>query len=574
MASKGGAVFLMLFGSVFLAVGVVMCVLSLRTLRRAEAVKQWRETPARIVSCDLQTSRGSKGGYTYEARATYQYDVGGSTYTSERVSLHSGSDNVGDFQQRTYEMLKRSRGGVEDTVCWVNPANPADAILIRKPRLEMLVFMQLFVLAFGGVGLGIFLSALNALLKPSAQATSATGQGLIRMRGTSAHRVAGAFAVIWNGYVGWFLWQSYQAFAPEPLPWWLWLMALAGAIPIAVAGYLIGRHRKFGVSVFEMSPLPGVLGGPVNGTIRIPAKVETAEGFDVTLQCVHQYTSRSGKNSTTHRDVLWEEARHIDGNVAYGDETMLPVRFAVPYERPATTVAGGSNGYYWQLKATAAAPGIDYKAVFDVPVRHTPQSRPSPELATLSQPGQTRVSSAEPVAEVIARERLLLERRADGGIELVFPAGRQRSAAAFMAVFAALWTAVCVALWMFAKAPAGMLLIFTLSDAAILFFLFNVLFAVRGIDVDRARRACVVWWRAAGLPRRERTVPFGAVLDFRSESAGQTGSTPYYRVVLLVDGGSPVTVGSGLKMWADAERVADVVRSAVTPGFDPAGFGA
>jgi hypothetical protein len=294
----------------------------------------------------------------------------------------------------------------------------------------------------------------------------------------------------------------------------------------------------------------------------------------VTLQCVHQYTSRSGKNSTTHRDVLWEEARHIDGNVAYGDETMLPVRFAVPYERPATTVAGGSNGYYWQLKATAAAPGIDYKAVFDVPVRHTPQSRPTPEPATLSQPGQARVSSAEPVAEVIARERLLLERRADGGIKLVFPAGRQRSAAAFMAVFAALWTAACAALWLFAKAPMGMLLIFTLSDAAILFFLFNVLFAVRGIDVDRARRACVVWWRAAGLPRRERTVPFGAVLDFRSESAGQTGSTPYYRVVLLVDGGSPVTVGSGLMMWADAERVADVLRSAVTPGFDPAGFGA
>jgi hypothetical protein len=160
---------------------------------------------------------------------------------------------------------------------------------------------------------------------------------------------------------------------------------------------------------------------------------------------------------------------------------------------------------------------------------------------------------------------LLFERRADGGIVLVFPAGRQRSAAAFMAVFAALWTAACVALWLFAKAPVGLLLVFTLADAAMLFILFNVLFAVRGIDVDRTRRECVVWWRAAGLPRRERTVPFGAVLDFSSERAGQSGSTPYYRVVLLVDGGYPVTVGSGLTMWADAERVADVLRSAVKP---------
>ncbi|WP_442777260.1 hypothetical protein, partial [Sphaerotilus montanus] len=45
----------------------------------------------------------------------------------------------------------------------------------------------------------------------------------------------------------------------------------------------------------------GVLGGPVNGTIRIPATVETEKGFDLTLQCIHQYRTRSGKNSTTHR---------------------------------------------------------------------------------------------------------------------------------------------------------------------------------------------------------------------------------------------------------------------------------
>jgi hypothetical protein len=385
MANRGGAFFLMLFGAIFLAVGGVMGFLSLRTLDRAQAMKRWKETPARVVSCELSRTRGSKGGYSYQAKATYRYEVGSVGFTGNRVSLHSGSDNIGDFQRRTYERLKRSKERAEDTVCWVNPENPAEAILTRKPRLEMLIFMQLFVLAFGGPGLGIVLTGLARLRQPSAPATESAGQGQIRMRGAAAHRVAGALALAWNGYVGWFLWQACRAMAPDPLPWWLWLSAATGVVPAVIAGYLIGRFRKFGVSVFEMSPLPGVLGGPVNGTIRVPAKVETEDGFEVTLQCIHQYTTRSGKNSTTHKDVLWEDSRHIDaGGFAYGDESMLPVRFVAPYDRPATTVAGGRNGYYWQLKATASAPGIDYKAVFDVPVRHTQQRSasfvPEPDL--------------------------------------------------------------------------------------------------------------------------------------------------------------------------------------------------
>ncbi len=566
MASKGGAVFLMVFGSIFLAVGAVMGVISLRTLREAEAMKRWTQTPAQILSCELERNRGSKGGYTYRIQATYQYTVGGASYTSDRVWLGSGSDNIGKFHQRTYDELRRTRDGVEaaETVCWVNPQNPSDAILIRTPRLEMLLFYQLFVLAFGGAGLGVVLAGLAALLQPSLpKETASAGQGQIRMRGASSHRVAGALALVWNGYAGWFLWQACHVMSPAPLPWWLWLMALTGAIPALLAGYLIGRFRKFGVSVFEMSPLPGVLGGPVSGTIRIPAKVETEDGFEVKLECVHQYTTGSGKQRTTHRDVLWEDSRHSGGSLSYGDETMLPVRFAVPYEKPATTVAGGSNGYYWQLKATAAAPGIDYKAVFDVPVRHTAQSGRTPEMSH----EQVQVSGHEPVRTVIARERLSLETRADGGFELVFPAGRPRSAAVATAAIVAVWTAICAALWTVAKAPVVIRVGFTAFDVILIASLFQTLFVTRGVVVDRARQVYVTWWRALRFARRERTLPFSQILDARSERAGQSGNALYYRVVLTVDGGAPVSVGSGLTMWRDAENIAELLRAASKPAF-------
>jgi hypothetical protein len=365
--SKGGHVFLTLFGMVFLSIGVGMGYLSARTLLRAEAMLSWTETPARLVSCDLRVSRGSKGGSSYRVEARYQYEAGGVSRTGDRVSLYSGSDNVGRFQHRVYTELKQCMGRKVPTVCWVNPRDPADAILIRKLRPEMLLFMQLFVLAFGGAGLAIVTAGLSGLLRPSAQAEALAGSARIRMNGTSAPRAAGVLALVWNGYVGWLLWQTHRVMATEAMPWYLWLLAASGVFPAVVAAYLIGRFRKYGVSVFEMSPVPARLGGPVAGTVRIPAKVDTAEGFEVTLQCVHQHTTGSGKQRHTHRDVLWEESLHLDGNVSYGDESMLPVRFAVPGDKPATGNAGGGS-YAWQMNVTATAPGIDYKAVFDVPV--------------------------------------------------------------------------------------------------------------------------------------------------------------------------------------------------------------
>lgn len=565
MAVNKSALFPVLFGIILLGIGVAIGFFSSRTLVNAQAMKTWREMPAAVLSCDLQVAHGSKGGPTYRALATYQYEVNGVRHTGNRVSLHTGSDNVGSFQQRVYGDLKQRMERKQPTVCWVNPANPKDSILIRKPRMELLILAQLVVLAFGCVGLTIVLVCVTALFQPSGQPDflEGQGQGCIRMRGASLHRVAGVLAVAWNGYVGWFLWTVAGIVAPEHVPWFFWLFASTGLVPAVIASYLIGRFRKFGISVFEMSPMPGVLGGPVNGTIQIPARVETTDGFDVSLHCIHQYTTRNGKNSTTRRDVLWEDSLHLDAGYAMGETTMLPVRFAVPFEKPFTTVAGGKNGFYWRLNAKAATPGIDYKAVFDVPVKHTRQSSPS-FMTVAASPSTVR---PETVETVVAREGLQLKKNGDDNVELVFPAARLRSLALGLSLFVIVWSSACVALWIFVKAPLPIVLIFTLVDVVILLVLVNMLFVARGIVVDQSRNECVTWVQVAKFPRQERHIPFGNVLDVQSQWAGQSGNTLYYRVILLIEGGAPVTVGSGMGLWSNAEVIAGLLRTALKPNF-------
>jgi hypothetical protein len=375
MAGKAGSLGVALFGSIFLAVGVGAGFYSVRTLLRAEAMRAWREVPAQVTSCELDVARGSKGSRSYEVRATYQYEVDGVRYTGDRVSLHAGHDNIGRFHQRTYAQLRQSREGVEAVSCWVNPDRPAEAILIRTPRLELLAMFQIFALAFGGAGLSVVLAGLSGLFEPSPR-LEAAGQSQIRMRGAGAHRAAAVLALAWNGYLGWLLWLARAVSQPEALPWYLWLIGATGLAPLGAAAYLTCRFRKFGVSVLELSPAPGAVGGTVTGAVRLSARVEADKGFDAVLQCVHQFTTRSGKHSQTHRHVLWEEALHLDAAHALGEDARLPVRFSVPEGKPATTAAGGRNGYYWQLTVTAAAPGLDYKAVFDVPMR-APRAQPA-----------------------------------------------------------------------------------------------------------------------------------------------------------------------------------------------------
>ena len=375
MTNKGG-IFLTLFGAVFLAVGVVMGFFSIASMRKAEGMLKWNESPAKILSCELERHRGNKGGVSYKVTAQYQYEVDGVQYKNNRVSLSSGFDNIGSFHRDLYNRLKKNKVGSQPFSCWINPSNAADSILVRKPRIPMLMFKALFVLIFGSVGLAIALSGVFMALTPNTSSENFQ-QPRIRMRGASSYKVGIAVAVYWNAFTLWMTWKALIVFTAAELPLYFWGFTASGVISAMIAVYMVMRFNKYGISFFEMSPLPGVLGGPVSGSIRIPKQVNTEDGFELTLQCIHQYTTRSGKNSTTHRDVLWDDSCHIDSVYNYGSEIVLPVKFAVPFNKPATSAAGKRNGHYWQLKAKAKSPGIDYRAVFDLPVKRTNQSSES-----------------------------------------------------------------------------------------------------------------------------------------------------------------------------------------------------
>jgi hypothetical protein len=71
------------------------------------------------------------------------------------VSIHRGSDNIGSFQRRAFEELTRCRASGRPFRCYVDPQNPANAVLYRQARWEMIAFYAMFALVFGGAGVGL-----------------------------------------------------------------------------------------------------------------------------------------------------------------------------------------------------------------------------------------------------------------------------------------------------------------------------------------------------------------------------------------------------------------------------------
>ena len=93
------------------------------------------------------------------------------------------------------------------------------------------------------------------------------------------------------------------------------------------------KFLRFGLTPLVPSPLTGQIGGQIGGTIHFPKTLDK-HSLNVTLNCVHTYTSGSGDNSSTHHNILWHnQSKPYIKPGAYGSDLLFC--FDVPAgERP------------------------------------------------------------------------------------------------------------------------------------------------------------------------------------------------------------------------------------------------
>jgi hypothetical protein len=420
---------LVLFSLPFAGVGIGFLFWGvIPSIWESRQMQGWELGYAQLIDAGVRTHY-SDDGETYQAYATYTYEFIGQHYRGERVGINTGSDNVGDFHQDVGGKLERALRNGEPVPVWVNPEDPSQAVLNRDLRWGMILFQLVFVLAFGGVGIGLLLFC---LLKPESKRSEVELAGidiasqpwliqrdwegpLIYSDATAGVWVVWAFAGFWNVIAI----PSAVFAAPEVLAG-NYAAALVFMFPLVGIGLLTWaiqntlRWRRFGKTPVLMDPYPGAIGGQVGGTVDIPLAFQHDYMFKTALCCLYSYMSGSGDDRSRKERVVWQSDGYANAK-PWNSGTRLEVLFDVEDKLPQSDSKDSSSYHLWRLNISCDLPGADFDRIYEIPVFPTGQS-----AKLLRQLSTDHHQAADHRLQEI--EAVLNMEQIPGGIQINYPA--------------------------------------------------------------------------------------------------------------------------------------------------------
>lgn len=377
-----GRLFTTLFALPFFAVGVWMLWSISHMFFDAWRASDWQPVQARLEAAGYETHRGDDST-TYRAFATYTYTHYGQAYRGDRVSLFSGGDNIGSYQQELGQRLRRAHERGEPITVWMNPDDPSESVVDRTIRWGMVGFRAIFLFVFGGIGLGLLIVTWRARkAKDESRPEFRQSPWLLNDKWQTASIRSNAKWTMWFGWGFAGLWSLISA----PMPFVIYeevtqkqnTIALVGLlfpiIGIALLVWAIRRTlewRALGATPVVLDPFPGSIGGHVGGTIDLRMPYDSKHRFMLTLSNIHVYVSGSGDNRRSREDALWQE--ELVGHTESGPlGTRLSFRFDVPEGQVESDAdQSGDSFHIWRLNVRAELPSVTLDRDFNIPVYAT-----------------------------------------------------------------------------------------------------------------------------------------------------------------------------------------------------------
>lgn len=425
-------------------------------------------------------------------------------------------------------------------------------------------FLACFGIAFGLAGFGLIFAAIwgsKKVVRDEALKAQHPGAPWLWNAEWASRRIpdrsrAGTvmlwvFGILWNSIA-----SPVLIFLPRELEKGNYAVLIALIFPIVGAGIIITAVRatlralRFHRSTLHIDALPIPLGGTLRGRVEVPyAPLADADSVTVRLTAFLRY--RSGK-STTERAVWQEEHELARGSIArMPDRVMIPIAIPIAADAPPTENYGQSEGTVWRLAIDAELPGIDYSAVFDVPVFRT-SATPAPQTQT--------PAPHVPVAEPRQPESFVAKETVNGR-ELHFPPFRARRVAFTSLAIVLIWCGFVAAIAT-SDAPGCFILLFALF--AIPLFLFTLDLFFGSSTVILGREQVIVRRRLFGM--REHVIRRADIASVETKIGTSTsGSSPrsYYDVEVRTQDGKKVAAAKFIGHKREAEWLAAQIRGAV-----------
>jgi Protein of unknown function (DUF3592) len=382
---KVGTIFLVLFFGVFLLMGSFFAwMFFLRPVSRVLGAMHWQETTCVILSSEVVGS-----GDAYRAEMTFRYEVNGIDYTGDAYSFSTVSSSGRVGKQK---IVDTHAPGAE-TTCYVNPADPEQAVVYRGTTRDM--WFGTFTLVFPLIGAGglaiLAWSAVHQHRKNQHQLT----KGSARLgehgfspsprspRGPSADvpdyllefdadqrplvlRPRGSrwgelvlfliFALFWNGIVSIFVFTLVESFLNGDPEWFLAFFL----IPFVAIGLgLLGKVVYQLLKIFNPAPIltldePATpLGESLHLQWRVRGAVRRIQTLTITLIGQESARYKVGTSTRTSRATFFEAVLVETRDTSEMRSGSLTV--AIP-EDAMHSLSLESNSIDWQFRITGEIP--------------------------------------------------------------------------------------------------------------------------------------------------------------------------------------------------------------------------
>lgn len=358
------------------------------------------------------------------------------------------------------------------------------------------------------------------------------------------------FAVLWNAVSAPILVFLPEQAAKEPVAYIGFVFPLVGIVLLVRAIRMTLAYTEFGKTWFEMSAVPGVIGGELKGTIltRFPHGAE--HGVQLRLTCVLRTVSGSGNSRSVSESIKWRSETRLDATQLYPSVmgVSIPVSFKIPRDALATNT-NPSGQIFWQLEALADVPGVDYHDVFEVPVFRTSQTpteplpQTAPEVMTVKRP---------PALTAVVTPT-------SSGTEFYFPPARNKTFAMATSGFFLIFGSISVFLFM-SKAPLIFPVAFGFFTLLLLYISVQMWFGTTRVGIAASELLLQDGYFGGGKVKR---FTFPEVESIRSRITSQQGSgtgTPYYDIEMTLRSGKKVTLARTIRNKEEVDWLVSEIR--------------
>ncbi len=366
------------------------------------------------------------------------------------------------------------------------------------------------------------------------------------------------FALVWNLIS----WPITILFVPEILKEKNYALLFVFLFPLIGIGLIIWtvvsfiRLIKYGESVFIMKSIPGVAGGALKGIIVTKVNVKSENGFKVELNCINRHYSGTGKNRSTAERILWQDEYLIKHEVFEDDPTQsaIPVLFKIPFDAKETNEENPRDAIIWKLKISADVPGIDYKAIFEIPVFRTEESRENFEIDSSSLNKYMEKTTGD---SLLKSSGIISEKLMNGGVKFIFPTAGKKAIPLFL--FSIVWSVVVALLWIIGSPPMMIKIIFT----AVLPFLFygflDRLLYKSEVTVSNGSISIMNGW--IGF-RSVHNLSSSDIEEIKLEDTTQSDKVIFSSIILITNSGKKITIARRIDDRLHARHIIEEIKKA------------